>query len=157
MKKVQDIMSKHVVTANPEESVGVAAKRMLEEDVGCLVVTDNGVIKGIVTDRDLLVCAAGGHNSQRCSIFNHMNSPVLTASPETPFRKLAQLMSDRKIKRVPITIGRELVGIVSFSDIARDMDEQVAGMWSEWLELIAITKTSAHHRRGRQADKSIQN
>lgn len=112
MKKVQDIMSKHVVTANPEESVGVAAKRMLEEDVGCLVVTDNGVIKGIVTDRDLLVCAAGGHNSQRCSIFNHMNSPVMTASPETTLLQLAQLMSNMKIKRVPITIDRELVGIV---------------------------------------------
>jgi signal-transduction protein with cAMP-binding, CBS, and nucleotidyltransferase domain len=58
-------------------------------------------------------------------------------------------MAAKKIKRVPITHEGELIGIVSFSDIAQDMDTQVAEMWSEWLELITVTKTSAQHRRGR--------
>ena len=156
VKKVEDIMSKDVVIVNPEAPVAVAAKRMLEESIGCLVVIDNGVIKGIVTDRDLLVCAAQGHNIQKCSISNHMTSPVVTAPPETPLLRLAKLMTGRRIKRVPITNRRELVGIVSFSDIARDMDQQVAGMWSEWLDLVTITKTSTGHRRGRRVDKSIQ-
>jgi len=153
MKKVQDIMANDVVTANPEMAVADAAKLMLKEDVGCLVIMEENELKGIVTDRDLMSCAVHGHNIQECHISSHMTSPVITAQPDVLLIHLAKLMAAKRIKRVPITKGRELVGIVSFSDIAQDMDEQVAGMWSEWLELIAVTKTSAQHRRGRGAKK----
>lgn len=153
MEKVQEIMVKNVVVANPEMSVAAAAKLMLEEDVGCLVILQEDKIKGIVTDRDLMVCVVQ-HNVRECSISNHMSSPVMTASPETLLIHLAKLMASKRIKRVPITEGGELVGLVSFSDIAKEMDEQVAGMWSEWLQLIAVTKTSAQHRRGRRPEKN---
>ena len=153
MKKVQDIMANNVVTANPAMTVADAAKLMLQEDVGCLVLMEGNEIKGIVTDRDLMYCAAHRHNMQECSISNHMSSPVVTARPDVLLIHLAKLMAAKRIKRVPIINGRELVGLISFSDIAQDMDEQVAGMWSEWLELIAVTKTSAQHRRGRGAQK----
>jgi CBS domain-containing protein len=157
MKKVSEIMASDVVIADPETSVATAAKLMLEEDVGCLIVIDKGKIEGIITDRDLLRCASQQHDIQKCSISNHMSGPVVTVPPETLLINLAKVMAARKIKRVPITEGNELVGIVSFSDIADDMDEQVADMWSEWLELIAVTKTSAQHRRGRRFAKQIQN
>ncbi len=153
MKKAQDIMANEVVTANPEMSVAAAAKLMLAKDVGCLVVLQESKIKGIVTDRDLMACAIKQHNIQECSISNHMSSPVMTATPDVLLINLAHLMAAEQIKRVPITEEGELVGIVSFSDIAEDMDEQVAGMWSEWLELISVTKTSAQHRRGKRFKK----
>ena len=152
MKKVQDIMAKDVVTANPEMPVAIAAKLMLEKNVGCLVVLEESKIKGIVTDRDLMACAVQ-HNIQECNISNHMSNPVVTTRPDVLLIHLAKLMAAKQIKRVPITEDGELVGIVSFSDIAQDMDEQVAGMWSEWLELIAVTKTSSQHRRGRGSEK----
>ncbi len=153
MKRAQDIMANDVVTANPELSVAAAAKLMLTKDVGCLVVLDEGKIKGIVTDRDLMSCAVQQHNIRECSISNHMSSPVMTAPPDVLLIHLAKLMAANRIKRVPIAKEGELVGIVSFSDIAEDMDEQIAGMWSEWLELIAVTKTSAQHRRGKRFEK----
>lgn len=157
MKKVKDIMAGDVVTADSKMSVANAAKLMLAEDVGCLVAKEKGRIEGIITDRDLLRCAAQGHNIQKCSISNHMSSPVVTVPPETLLINLAKVMAARKIKRVPITENGELVGIISFSDIADDMDGQVADMWAEWLELIAVTKTSAQHRRGRRFDKQTAN
>jgi CBS domain-containing protein len=153
MKKAQDIMANDVVTASPEMPVAAAAKLMLTKDVGCLVVLEQGKIKGIVTDRDLMACAMKQHNIQECSISNHMSSPVLTAPPDVLLINLAKLMAAKQIKRVPVTEEGQLVGIVSFSDIAEDMDEQVSGMWSEWLELIAVTKTSAQHRRGKRFEK----
>ena len=153
MKKVQAIMKNNVVTANPETTVADASKLMLKEDVGCLVIMEGNEIKGIVTDRDLMHCSAHGHNIQECSISSHMSSPVVTARPDVLIMNLAKLMIAKRIKRVPITEGRELVGIISFSDIARDMDEQVADMWSEWLELVTVTKTSAQHLRGRGTEK----
>ena len=157
MKKVQDIMANNVVTANPEMTVADAAKLMLKEDVGCLVVTEENKIGGIVTDRDLLACAAQGHNMQKCSISNHMSSPVVAVPPDTLLINLAKVMAASQIKRVPITEAGKLVGIISFSDIADDMDLQVADMWSEWLQLIAVTKTSAQHRRGRRTNKQTKN
>ena len=94
-------------------------------------------------------CAVGHHNIEECNILNHMSSPVVTARPDVLLIHLAKVMAAKRIKRVPITEEGGLVGIVSFSDIAQDMDTQVADMWSEWLELITVTKTSAQHRRGR--------
>jgi CBS domain-containing protein len=157
MKKVSDIMAEDVVTADPEMPASEAAKLMLKEDVGCLVVMQGNKIGGIVTDRDLLACAAQGHNLEKCSISNHMSSPVVTVPPDTALISLAKVMATRRIKRVPITEGGRLVGITSFSDIAADMDDQVADMWSEWLQLMAVTKTSAQHRRGRRLKKQIKN
>ncbi len=153
MKKAQDIMANDVVTANPEMSVADAAKLMLAKDVGCLVVLCESKIKGIVTDRDLMTCAVRQHNVQECIISNHMSSPVMTAPPDVLLIHLAHFMAEKQIKRVPITEEGQLVGIISFSDIAEDMDGQIAGMWSEWLELIAVTKTSAQHRRGKRFEK----
>jgi signal-transduction protein with cAMP-binding, CBS, and nucleotidyltransferase domain len=157
MKKVNEIMAENVVTADPEMSVTEAAKLMLEQDVGCLVMMTENKIVGIVTDRDLLACAAQRHNIQKCSISNHMSSPVVTVPPETLVINLAKVMSASRIKRVPITEAGKLMGIISFSDIAKDMDEQVAEMWSEWLQLIAVTKTSNQHRRGRGSNKQDRN
>jgi len=153
MKKVNDIMAENVVTADPEMPVPEAAKLMLKEDVGCLVVMTGDKIGGIVTDRDLLACAAQGHNMQKCSISNHMSSPVVSVPPDTLLINLAKVMAASQIKRVPITENGKLAGIISFSDIADDMDDQVADMWSEWLQLVAVTKTSAQHRRGRRFTK----
>ena len=157
MKKVNDIMAEDVVTADPEMVITEAAKLMLKEDVGCLVVMKENKIGGIVTDRDLLACAAQGHNMQKCIISNHMSSPVVAVPPDTLLINLAKVMAASQIKRVPITESGKLVGIISFSDIADDMDLQVADMWSEWLQLIAVTKTSAQHRRGRRTNKQTKN
>ncbi len=157
MKKVNDIMAEDVVTADPEMPITEAAKLMIKEDVGCLVVMKENKIGGIVTDRDLLACAAQGHNMQKCSISNHMSSPVVAVPPDTLLINLAKVMAASQIKRVPITEAGKLVGIISFSDIADDMDLQVADMWSEWLQLIAVTKTSAQHRRGRRTNKQTKN
>ena len=153
MKKVSEIMAQDVVTADPSLPVPEAAKMMLKEDVGCLVVMRENKISGIVTDRDLLACMAQGHDIQKCSISNHMTSPVVSVPPDTLLINLAKVMAASQIKRVPIIDGGKLLGIISFSDIADDMDDQVADMWSEWLQLVAVTKTSAQHRRGRRFNK----
>lgn len=153
MKKVKEVMANDVVTASPEMTTADAAKLMLEEHVGCLVVMEDSKITGIITDRDLMICVAQKHDIQNCSISNHLSSPVITVPPNILTIKLAKLMAIRQIKRVPITEQGKLIGIISFSDIAKEMDEQVADMWSEWLELVAVTKTSAQHCRGRRIDK----
>ena len=121
--QLKDIMTKQVVTINGEDNVADAAKRMLEADIGCLVVTNASTIKGIITDRDLTIgCLSEGHNPRQCQVAHHMTSPVVTASSATDVLEAAHLMTEKKIKRLPVTERGQLTGLVSFLDIAQAME-----------------------------------
>jgi len=150
---VQEIMVKGVITVGPQETVAQAAARMRDEQIGCLVVMEGGAIVGIVTDRDLLGCMQAGHETKTCLLANHMSKPVFTTEPRRDLLSVATEMASRKIKRVPVVSGGKLVGLLSFSDIAQLVNEQLANIWSEWIQVTAITKAQAEHRRGKKLSK----
>ena len=117
--KVEEIMIRDVVESSPEKSINEAAKLMREKAVGCLVITVDGGIKGIITDRDLLGCIAVGHNPSECKISAHMSRPVVVINPEEEYLTAADVMRRRRIKRLPIAKQGKLLGIISLSDLAK--------------------------------------
>jgi CBS domain-containing protein len=147
--KARDFMVQNVITVSPIETVAEAAKRMLEEEIGCLIVTEEMEIKGLITDRDLLRCMTDGHEVTKCRVSAHMSEPVVTSKPDENLLNVVQTMSERKIKRLPLVDRSKLVGIVSFSDVSRLMGEQVDVMWSDWIKVMSISKAQARHRRGK--------
>ncbi len=121
--QVRDIMRREVVTISGDETIAVAARRMRDANVGCLVVTNAGSVIGIITDRDLTVrCLSNGDIAQECWVRQHMSSPVVTATPDMDILDAAHLMTERQVKRLPVMEERELVGLVSFSDVALALD-----------------------------------
>lgn len=116
--KLQDIMIRSVSQIAPTESVGMAAKKMSETTVGCLVVTVNETVKGIITDRDLLGCLALHHDPYRCQVSAHMRHPVIVLRPEEEAAAAAEVMRSKRIKRLPVAKSGKLIGIVSLSDLA---------------------------------------
>jgi len=116
--KLQEIMVGHVVQASPEESIGEAARCMREKAVGCLVVTVEGHIKGIITDLVLLGCAGQRHDPRQCQVSTHMSRPVVVLKPEEDDRIAAEVMRKKRIKRLPIAKNGKLLGIVTLSDLA---------------------------------------
>lgn len=141
--KLQEIMVKNVIQAAPEETIGVAAKRMRESAVGCLVVTVAGAVKGIITDRDLPACLAQGHDPYLCKISTHMQRPVHVLRPDEDHGTAAEVMRERRIKRLPIAQNGKLLGIVSLSDLAA-----IAGAEAEILRtalrfFTAVVRTQA--------------
>jgi CBS domain-containing protein len=141
--KLQEIMMPNVIQAAPEETIGVAAKRMRESAVGCLVVTLAGAVKGIITDRDLLACLAAAHDPYQCKISTHMQRPVHVLRPDEDTAVAAQVMCERRVKRLPIVQNGKLLGIVSLSDLAT-----VAGVEAEELRtalrfFTAVVRTQA--------------
>jgi CBS domain-containing protein len=86
--------------------------------VGCLVVTVNDAVKGILTDRDLLACLAQKHDPYRCEVSVHMRRPVIVLCPDEEAATAAEVMRNRRIKRVPVAKDGKLLGIVSLSDLA---------------------------------------
>jgi CBS domain-containing protein len=121
--QLKGIMAKNVLTITSEETIAGAARRMQEANVGCLVITNAGNVQGIITDRDLAVrCISQGHNPQQCHVSSHMSSPVITTEPNMDILDAAHLMTEQKVKRLPVVEGDQLIGLVSFSDVAQAMD-----------------------------------
>jgi CBS domain-containing protein len=122
--KLNDIMVLDVVQARPEECVAIAAARMIERSVGCLVITVAGAAKGIVSDRDLLACLAQAHDPYYCAVSVHMKHPVIVLGPEESTATAANVMREKRIKRLPVAKSGKLLGIVSLSDLAALAREQ---------------------------------
>lgn len=122
--QLKDIMAKDVKTIGSNETITAASCMMKEADVGCLVVTNSGSVAGIITDRDLVVgCLSEGHDSQKCQVSQHMTEPTIIAEPSMDIFEGAHLMSEQRIKRLPIVDDNQLVGLTSFSDIGQAMDK----------------------------------
>jgi CBS domain-containing protein len=128
--QLKDIMAKKVITVTEDQAVFTAARLMREASIGCLVVTvvtNEEKVEGIITDRDLTVrCLTEGHNPLLCPVSQHMSRPVITAGPGMDVLYAAHLMSNKKIKRLPVVEGDQLIGLVSFSDIANAMIQPMA-------------------------------
>ncbi|MBF8304760.1 MAG: protein YhcV [Dehalococcoidia bacterium] len=122
--KLGNIMVKRVITISSKDNIMNAARKMREGNIGCLVVSEGRKVEGIITDRDLVVsCLGAGHISQLCQVLQHMSSPVITAEPTMDIWEANRLMTHKGIKRLPVVKEGDLIGIVSFSDIAQALDK----------------------------------
>jgi len=115
--KLEEIMIRNVIEAASDETIGAAAQRMREKNVGCLVATVDGRVKGILTDRDLLACIERRHDPYRCKVAAHMSRPVTVLSPDEDHFTAARVLAAKRIKRLPIAQKGKLLGIVSLSDL----------------------------------------
>ena len=132
--RLEEIMTAPVLTITAELSVAEAAKRMRAHDVGSLVVVRKGVVEGIITSWDVAVgCVGAGEDPSMCPIMLYMSSPVHTARPDTDVVEAASVMSQRRISRLPVVDARGApVGIATFSNISRVMQQLASDIFSGW-------------------------
>lgn len=127
--EIKDIMVRKVLTAGPDETVTAAAKKMRDANIGCLVIVNSGTMRGIVTDRDLTVrCSSEGHDPRTSKVSQFMTAEVVSAQPSTDILTAAHIMTEEQIKRLPVLDGGQLVGLVSFSDIAQALAEPMTDL-----------------------------
>lgn len=101
-------------------SVFEAVKKMVEANVGSLLVTEAGKITGIVTERDYLRrVTLEGRTDKDTVVREIMSSPLIVATTETPIDECMALMTDRRIRHVPVVEGGEIVGVVSIGDLVK--------------------------------------
>jgi CBS domain-containing protein len=120
--RVHEIMTPEVTSVHPQTSVEQAARLMQECDCGALpVVGDNGVLVGIVTDRDIaLRIVARGGDSRNAIIADCMTPRVFACYANELLVECMQQMARHQIRRVPIVDDRgRLVGVLSQGDLAR--------------------------------------
>ena len=121
--KVKEVM-KHAKTISPSSSVKDAAKKMNENKIGCLVVTDEKKVVGIVTERDILEkVTALDKTPSRVSVSAIMTSKVITTKPNEFLDDAVYLMIKNKIKKLPVIEDGELAGMITSTDIVANSDE----------------------------------
>src|SRR3990170_6544606 len=124
---VKDVMTSPVVITEETASANKVAKLMLDNKVGCVIVTNKaGKPLGIITERDLVVrVLATKANPSICKAEDFMTSPLVTVDPETPINDAAKRMSRLDIRRLAVLYKDSLVGIVSSKDILDVMPELI--------------------------------
>lgn len=119
--KVRQIMTENVVTVGQREPISHAARLMKRSNLGALpVCDDDGRLRGIVTDRDIVTrCVAGDDDPAETQVREIMSRGVVTCRADDDADELVQAMSARQVRRIPVTDGGKLVGMVSLADLAR--------------------------------------
>ena len=119
--KVRDIMTKRVIGVGPEESVEVAARTLTQHNIGALpVLSSDGKLCGMVTDRDLVIrCVATGRSASEMKVRQVMTGQVTAAQPDMDVGVAAHLMGRCQIRRLPVTENGKLCGMLSLGDMAR--------------------------------------
>lgn len=104
-----------------------AIAEMVEANVGSLLVTDGGEIVGIMTERDYLRrVTLQGRTDKETQVREIMSSPLVVATPETTIDECMAMMTDRRIRHVPVVDGEEVVGVVSIGDLVKFRSKQQA-------------------------------
>jgi len=118
---VKEIMNTEVKTCSPGITVQAAAKSMVKQKVGSLIVVNpNGQVVGIVTDGDCLRdIVAAGKDSKKAKVSEVMTKEVVMISPETTVQEAVDIMEEKGIKKLPVMQGNRLTGIVTVMDIFR--------------------------------------
>jgi CBS domain-containing protein len=128
MSQVSEILDEKgtgLLRIDAEASVFEAVKRMVEANVGSLLVTEAGEITGIVTERDYLRrVTLQGRTDRETTVREIMSSPLIVVSPETSIDECMALMTDRRIRHLPVVDGGEVVGIVSIGDLVKFKSRQ---------------------------------
>ena len=119
--KVLEGKGSEVLQIEASATVFDAIKRMVESNVGALLVTDGGRVTGIVTERDYLRrVTLEGRTEKETLVREIMSAPLVYVTPETTVEECMAVMTERRIRHVPVFAdGRELVGIVSIGDLVK--------------------------------------
>ena len=126
-QKVSQIMTPAPVALRSAQPVADAAKVMRDHGIGNVLVVDDGQLKGLVTDRDIVVRAVADTRDPATTPVGEICSPdPVTVAPSDDAETVVRHMRERAIRRVPVVEDGHPVGILSIGDMALERDERSA-------------------------------
>jgi CBS domain-containing protein len=129
MPTVQDILNHkggEVASIDRAETVIEAAQQMNARRIGSMVVLEDKKVIGIFTERDILIRVVGERRDpEKTTVGEVMSAPVLCCGPDTDLDECKSMVTNRRIRHIPVVADGELVGIVTSGDIlAREAFER---------------------------------
>ena len=126
IKYVLDSKGNDIWQITSDDSVLNAIKMMAEKKVGALLVIDDKKLSGIVSERDYArKVILQGKSSEKTPVKEIMTANVISANPTQTVEECMELMSDHRIRHLPVLDGEEIVGVLSIGDLVKAIiDEQ---------------------------------
>jgi PAS domain S-box-containing protein len=136
-KNVEELMTSDVATISSSATVKEAADIMASRDISCLVATDNNVVAGIFTERDLLKrVIALKRNPTETTLKNVMSSPVVSVPSNYSIPSASKMMEKMKIRRLLIIDDQNLKGVVTQTDILKAIQSRLQEEEEKYFELL---------------------
>ncbi|MDH3654911.1 MAG: CBS domain-containing protein [Myxococcales bacterium] len=118
MAIIRSLMKTEMVTVKPDDSVADAARLMAQNQVGAALVVEDGAMKGIVSERDVVTrVVAEGKDPAATKVSEISTSAVVHVDVDTHVRKCAELQSAMGVRHLPVTENGAPVGILSSRDL----------------------------------------
>ncbi|CAM5790334.1 MAG: CBS domain-containing protein [Burkholderiales bacterium] len=121
--KVRDILrlkGQALYTITPEHSLSHAARVMADNDIGSLVVMAHGRVVGILTFREVIrATVKNGGSFEGLSVYRNMDPGPLICTLETELDEVRRMMLDRHARYLPVIDKQQLMGVISFYDVAK--------------------------------------
>ncbi len=122
--RVSDILggkpSAELLTIASDASVFDAVKLMVDANVGSLLVTVGGRIEGIVTERDYLRrVTLEGRTDEETPVSEIMSTPLIVVTPDKSVDECMSVMTEKRIRHMPVVENGEVVGVVSIGDVVK--------------------------------------
>lgn len=145
--KVKDLMTSEPTKIGPDDGCAQAAMLMREEDCGSLPVVRDGVLVGIITDRDIVIrAAADGRDLKTTKVSEVMSADPITIGPDADSDEAAKLMAEHQVRRLPVVEQGRLLGIIVTAQLARREKESQTGKVIK--EISEPASGRASHGRG---------
>jgi len=133
-QSIREVMTADPRTVPADATIADAAKAMAQDDIGAVLVTDQGRVTGIVTDRDIAVRAvAAGKDPSSTQVTEVCTADPATLTVDQSVEDAIRLVRDQNVRRIPVLQDGRPAGIVSIGDLAieRDPNSALADLSSE--------------------------
>jgi CBS domain-containing protein len=125
VKQLIDGKGRTLYSVEPEDPVLEAIRQMADHHIGALLVMKGTELRGIVSERDYArKVILHGRSSAETPVWQIMSSPVITVSPEQTVQDCMQLMTERRVRHLPVVERGGVVGIVSIGDLVKAVIEE---------------------------------
>ena len=143
--KVNEVMSRNVHIASPDQSIREAAKAMYELDAGSLPVGENDRLVGMLTDRDIAIRGVAAGKGPDTRVGDIMSTDVKYCYEDEDTDHVAHNMGDQQIRRLPVlNRDKRLIGIISLGDLAfREGPKPAADA------LVGVSRPGGEHSQSR--------
>lgn len=123
MKRIQTLLQKKghdVWRIAPDDSVYDAIHLMAEKEVGALIVMEGPKVVGVISERDYArKIILEGRSSENTKISEIMSAEVITVGPDNRIEECMAMMTERRIRHLPVLDGDELLGVISLGDLVK--------------------------------------
>jgi len=120
---VEEVMTRNIVDVDCNNTVYEACKIYSQNKVGSLVVKDKDIVVGIITERDAIEkVILQNKNPTDTKVSEIMTPNIKTVHALAPIEKAARIMKENKIKKLPVILNNEIIGIITESDLSSTID-----------------------------------